>query len=79
MSCTQHLVFQHLRQVQLVLSRGPSPLHLVYLFPSLLAPVGSWIDHLSLDQWILPCESQTLGDRRYSRGSWDPCGHHALE
>ena len=72
------LLFHHTQWVQLGLSRGPSPLHPLYLFPSLLVPVGVWTDHLSLDQWTLPCESQTLGDTGYDKGSWDPCDHPAL-
>ena len=36
------LLFHHTRQVQLVLSRGLSPLHPLYLFPSLLVPGGIW-------------------------------------
>ena len=36
------LLFHHTRQVQLVLSRGLSPLHPLYLFPSLLVPGGVW-------------------------------------
>ena len=79
--CHAHsiLLFHHPRQVQLVFSRGPSPLHPLYLLPSLLAPVGIWTDPPSLDQWTLPCESQTLGDTGYDKGSWDPCDHHTLE
>ena len=65
--------------MQLVLSRGPSPLHPLYFLPSLLAPVDVWTDQPSLDQRTLPCESQTLGDTGYDRESWDPCDHHALE
>ena len=38
------------------------PLHPLYLFTSLLAPGSVWTDCPSLDQWTLPCESQTLGD-----------------
>ena len=43
--------------------QGPwsSPSPLLISFP--LAPVGVWIDPPSLDQWTLPWESQTLGDR----------------
>ena len=55
--------------------QGPSPLHPLYLFASLLAPVGIWTDPPSLDQWTLPCESQTLGDTRYDKGSWDLRDH----
>ena len=78
--CHAHsiLLFYQPQQVQLVLSRGLSPLYLLYLFLFLLAPVGVWTDPISLDQWILPCESQTLGDTGYDKGSWDPCDHHAL-
>ena len=54
------------------------PLHPLYLFPSLLVPGGVWTDHLSLDQWTLPRESQTLGDTGDNKRSWDPCDHHAL-
>ena len=42
-------LFQHPRQVQLVLSRGLSPHHHFYLLPSLLAPVSIRTDHLSLN------------------------------
>ena len=79
--CHAHgiLLFHHPFEVQLVLSRGPSPLHPLYLFPSLLAPAGVWTDLPSLDQLTLPCESQTLGDTGYDQGSWDPHDHHALE
>ena len=79
--CHAHsiLLFYQPQQVQLVLSRGLSPLYLLYLFLFLLAPVGVWTDPISLDQWILPCESQTLGDTGYGKGSWDRCDHHALE
>ena len=63
----------------LVLSRGPSPLHPLYLFSSLLAPVGVWTDSPSLDQWTLPCESQMLGNTGNNKGTWDPCDYHALE
>lgn len=72
------LLFHHTRQVQLVFSKGPSPLQPLYLFPSLLVPVDIWTDHLSLDQWTLPCEPQTLGDTGNNKGSWDLCDHHAL-
>ena len=63
--CHAHgiLLFHHPRQVQLVFSRGPSPLHPLYLLPSLLAPVGVWTDPPSLDQWTLPCVSDTGGHR----------------
>ena len=73
------LLFHYPRQVQLVLSRDLSLLLPLCLLPSLLAPVGIWTDPPSLDQWSLPCESQTLGDTGYDKGSWDPCDHHALE
>ena len=63
-SCPGHLC-HHPSQVQLVLSRDPSPLHPLYLFPSHLAPVGIWTDPPSLDQWILLCESQALGNPIY--------------
>ena len=75
----QGLLFHHPRQVQLALSRGPGPLHPLYLFPSLPAPVGIWTDSPSLDQWTLLCESQTLGDTGNNKGTWDPCDQHALE
>ena len=42
------LLFHHPRQAQLDLSRDPNPLHLLYSFPSLLAPVGIWTEHPSL-------------------------------
>ena len=61
------LLFHHPRQVQLVLSWGPSPLHPLYLFPSLMAPAGVWTDQPSLDQWTLPSESQTLGTQDMTR------------
>ena len=70
------LLFHHPWQVQLVLSRGPSPLHPLYFFPSLLAPVGVWTDPPSLDQWTLPCESQTRGHRMWQGilgSKWLPC------
>ena len=44
---------------------SPGPLHPLYLFPSHLAPVGIWTDPPSLDQWILLCESQALGNPIY--------------
>ena len=44
-----------------------------------MPPVGVSTDHPSLDQWILPCESQTLGDPGYDNGSWDPCDHRTPE
>ena len=67
---THHiLLFYHPQKGQLVLSWGPSPLHPVYFLPSLLAPMGICTDPPSLDQWTLPCESQTLAATGYGKGS----------
>lgn len=49
----------------------------LYLLPS-LAPVGVWTDPPSLDEWSLPCQSQTLGDTGYDQGPGIH-DHHALE
>ena len=71
------LLFHHPWQAQLVLSRDPSPLHLLYSFPSLLAPVGIWTEHPSL-WWSLwwsvsllwASDTEITG---HDKGSWDPC------
>ena len=57
-------LFHHPRQVQLVLSRGLSPLHHLYVFPSLLAPVRIWTDHLSLKS---PLWVSDMGDTGYDK------------
>ena len=73
------LLFHHPWQVQLVLSMDPRPLHLLYLFPSLLAPMGIWIDHPSLWWSVYPLLwASDTGVTGYDKGSWDPCDHPSL-